>query len=74
MKKKTSSTGESIFLWRVSMMFLKDVFEPTDLLLFIYFFKSFTVLCCSKSEKALQLLKWDATSSFLYTNGSFHCC
>lgn len=42
MKKKTSSTGESIFLWRVSMMFLKDVFEPTDLLLFIYlFFKSF---------------------------------
>lgn len=49
MKKKISSTGEIIF-----MMFLKDVFEPTDLLLFC-FLRVFTVLCCSKSENALQL-------------------
>lgn len=46
MKKKTSSTGESIFLWRVSMMFLKDVFEPTDLLLFIYFIFSRVLQFC----------------------------
>lgn len=46
MKKKTSSTGESIFLWRVSMMFLKDVFELTDLLLFIYFIFSRVLQFC----------------------------
>lgn len=46
MKKKTSSTGESIFLWRVSMMFLKDVFEPTDLLLFIYLIFSRVLQFC----------------------------